>query len=285
MKNIKNIILVNLVLGFLLLGSCSESSDTIKESQIDTSTPILSDLDIWLRSNFVAPYNIEISYLWGASDTDIARFLYPINENGVERWSETIRNAWIEPYNQLGGHDFIANITPRQLVYSGGFNYNPNSPTITLGVAEAGTRITFFNLDFLDYSNEENIRQPLRTLHHEYAHILNQKIPFSDDYGLITPGDYTAQWFNVSDQEALDLGFITPYASSQPGEDFVEIVANMLTNSKEGFDAIVSTASPTGQAYIRQKQEIVVAYFQENFAIDLYELQELTYQALLDSLD
>ncbi|XMO87371.1 substrate import-associated zinc metallohydrolase lipoprotein [Algibacter sp. AS12] len=285
MKNIKNITLVNLVFVFLLLGSCSDTSDTIKESQIDTSTPILSDLDIWLRSNFVAPYNIEISYLWGASDTDIARFLYPMREAGVERWSETIRNAWIEPYNELGGDDFIAKITPRQLVYSGGFNYNPNSPTITLGLAEAGTRITFFNLDYLDYSDEDNIREPLRTLHHEYGHILNQKIPFTDDYGLITPGDYTAQWFNVSDQEALDMGFITPYASSQPGEDFVEIIANMLTNSKEDFDAIVSTASPTGQAYIRQKQDIVVAYFQENFNIDLYELQELTYQALIDSLD
>lgn len=285
MRNIKNIILISSAFAFLMISSCSNSSDTIGESQIDTSTPILSDLDIWLRSTFVSPYNIEVSYLWGASDTDIARFLYPMNEDGVQRWSETIKNTWIEPYNQLGGDDFIANITPRQLVYSGGFNFNPNSPTITLGIAEAGTRITFFNLDFLDYSNVNSIRQPLRTLHHEYAHILNQKIPFTDDFGLITPGNYTAQWFNVSPQAALDMGFITPYASSQPGEDFVEIVANMLTNSRADFEAIINSASPSGQAFIRQKQEIVLAYFQENFDIDLYELQELTYQALLESLD
>ncbi len=284
MKSIKNIIWANLVLVVLLISSCSDS-DTIKESQIDTSTPILSDLDVWLRSNFVSPYNIEISYLWGASNTDIARFLYPMREDGVQRWSETIKSVWIDPYNQLGGDDFIAKITPRQIVYSGGFNFNPNSPTITLGIAEAGTRITFFNLDFLDYSQIDNIRQPLRTLHHEYGHILNQKFPFTDDFGLITPADYTAQWFNVSPQAALDMGFITPYASSQEGEDFVEIVAIMLTNSRADFEAIINSASVSGQEIIRRKLEIVLAYFQENFGIDLYELQELTYQALIDSLD
>lgn len=291
MKNIKNINLIGFALLSLILGSCSNSSDSLTPSQIDTSTPILSDLDIWLRDNFVAPYNIEVSYLWGSSNFDIARYLYPMEEGKVKRWSETIIKNWIEPYNALGGDNFIANLTPRQFVYSGGFNFNPNSPTITLGLAEAGTRITFFNLDFLEYTPEaleepfRGLRQPLHTLHHEYGHILNQAIPFTDDFGVITPGDYTAQWFNLDDQEALDLGFITPYASSQPGEDFVEILSEMLTRTKDEFDAIVSTASPSGQAFIRQKQKIVVDYFQENFGIDLFELQELTNQALLDSLD
>ena len=285
MKNIKNIGFVGVVLVALSLMSCSDSSDRITESQIDTSTPVLSELDVWLRSEMVEPYNIEVSYLWGASNTDIARFLYPMKEEGVQRWTQTVIDTWIKPFNQLGGAEFIAQLTPRQLVYSGGFNFNPNSPTITLGIAEAGTRITFFNLDFLDYSNVNSIRRPLQTLHHEYGHILNQNIPFTDDFGIITPADYTAQWFNLSRQEALDTGFITPYASSQPGEDFVEIMANMLTTSREEFDAIVNSASPSGQEIIRRKQDIVVAYFQENFDIDLFELQELTHQALLESLD
>lgn len=276
---------MSFILVFLLVNSCSDSSDAVGESQIDISTPVLSELDLWLRDNFVKPYNIEVSYLWGASNTDIARFLYPMKEDDVQRWSEVIKNAWIEPYNALGGADFVALLTPRQIVYSGGFNYNPNSPTITLGIAEAGTRITFFNLDFLDYSDVNSISRPLQTLHHEYGHILNQTIPFTDDFGIITPADYTAQWFNLNDQEALDMGFITPYASSQPGEDFVEILATMLTTSSEDFDALVNQADPTGQTIIRQKQKIVIDYFQDNFQIDLFELQELTYQALLDSLD
>lgn len=291
MEQIKNMKLLSVALICLIMASCSNSSEPLTPSQIDTSTPVLSDLDIWLRDNFVKPYNIEVSYLWGSSNVDIARYLYPMQEDKVKRWSETIIKNWVEPFNALGGPDFIAKNTPRQFVYSGGFNYNPNSPTITLGIAEAGTRITFFNLDFLEYTTAaldlpfRGIRQPLQTLHHEYGHILNQTIPFTDDFALITPGDYTAQWFNLDDEEALDLGFITPYASSQPGEDFVEIMANMLTRSRVEFDAIVETASPTGQAAIREKQKIVVDYFQENFGIDLYALQVLTNQALLNSLD
>ena len=285
MKILKNSALISFVLMLLLVSSCDDDSDALTASQIDTSTPILSNLDIWLRENFVAPFNIEIAYLWNPNNVDIARYLYPVQEDKVQRWSQTILDVWAEPYNQLGGDDFIANLAPRQFVYSGGFNFNPNSPTITLGVAEAGARITFFNLDFLDYSDANSIRQPLHTLHHEYGHILNQTIPFSDDFGQITPADYTAQWFNLSPQEALDMGFITPYASSQEGEDFVEILAGMLTSTEAEFDAIVNSASPEGQAIIREKQQMVVDYFQTNFDIDLYELQVLTNQALLDALD
>ena len=285
MKNFKNSTLVGFILILLSVSSCDNDSDSISATQIDTSTPILSNLDIWLRNEFVAPFNIEIAYLWNPNNVDIARFLYPIQENNVQRWSQTILDVWAKPYNQLGGEDFIANLAPRQFVYSGGFNFNPNSPTITLGVAESGARITFFNLDFLDYTNANSIRQPLQTLHHEYGHILNQTVPFTDDFGQITPADYTAQWFNLSDQEALDSGFITPYASSKEDEDFVEILANMLTSTQTEFDARVSSASPEGQAFIREKQQMVVDYFQTNFSIDLFELQILTNEALIAALD
>lgn len=291
MKYIKNIKLLSVACIGLLVAACSNSSEPLTPSQIDTNTPVVSELDIWLRDNFVTPYNIEVSYLWGGSNVDIARFLYPMQEDKVKRWSQTIINNWIIPFNTLGGSDFIAKNTPRQIVYSGGFNYNPNSATITLGIAEAGTRITFFNLDYLEYTAAaldqpfRGIRQPLRTLHHEFGHILNQKIPFTDDFGLITPADYTAQWFNTSDQQALDMGFVTPYSTSQPGEDFVEIMAVMLTRSRVQFDELVARASATGQTAIRRKQKIVVDYFQDNYGIDLYELQVLTNQALLNSLD
>ena len=51
--------------------SCTDGSDSVGVSQIDTSTPLLNDLDVWLRSSFVAPYNIEVLYKWDINDTDI----------------------------------------------------------------------------------------------------------------------------------------------------------------------------------------------------------------------
>lgn len=256
--------------------SCTDGSDSVGASQIDTSTPILNDLDMWLRSSFVAPYNIEVLYKWDINDTDIDRFLHPPLESSVRPVAEALQKAWIDPYTQVGGADFIKKIAPRQFTLVGSFNYNPNSPTITLGVAEAGTKITLFNIDFLDFTDINSIKQPLKTVQHEYGHILNQTIPFDVAYGQINPADYTAQWFNRTDVEARELGYITAYGSSQEGEDFVEMVSEMLTNSKEDFDAIVeSISNEESKAIIREKEAMVVDYYQTNFDIDIYELQAI----------
>ncbi|WP_158844836.1 putative zinc-binding metallopeptidase [Algibacter sp. L1A34] len=262
--------------GLTFLTSCAESSDGVGASQIDTSMPILNDLDVWLRSSFVTPYNIEVLYKWDINDTDIDRYLHPPLDASVRPVAEALQKAWIEPYTQVGGTNFIKKIAPRQFTLVGSFNYNPNSPTITLGVAEAGTKITLFNIDFLDFTDINSIKQPLKTVQHEYGHILNQNIPFDVAYGQINPADYTAQWFNRTDAEARELGYITAYGSSQEGEDFVEMVSEMLTNSKEDFDAIVeSISNEESKAIIRQKEAMVVDYYQTNFDIDIYELQAI----------
>jgi len=273
----KNIILTMVSTALMLVVACNSSDDAVGDSQIDTSTPILNELDIWLRSNFVEPYNIEVMYKWDINDTDVDRFLHPPYESSVKPVAEALQKAWIEPYTQVGGADFIKKIAPRQFTFVGSFNYNPNSPTITLGVAEAGTKITLFNIDYLDFSNIDDIKQPLKTVHHEYGHILNQNVPIDPGYGQINPANYTAQWFNRTDEEARELGYITAYGSSQESEDFVEMVSEMLTNSKEEFDALVeSIENEESKAFIREKEAMVAEYYKINFDIDIYELQALT---------
>lgn len=260
--------------------SCSDGSDGVGSSQIDTATPILNRLDIWLRGNFVEPYNIEVLYKWDINDTDVDRFLHPPFESSVRPVATALQKVWIEPYTIVGGEDFIKEIAPRQFTFVGSFNFNPNSPTITLGVAEAGTKITLFNIDYLDFSDINSIKEPLRTVHHEYGHILNQNIPFDITYGQINPENYTAQWFNRTDEEARELGYITAYGSSQEGEDFVEMIAEMLTNSKTEFDALVNgIANEESKSIIRQKEAMVAEYYSTNFEIDIYELQALTDKA------
>lgn len=54
---------------------------------------------------------------------------------------DIISIAWIEPYSEVGGRDFIKKLAPRQFTLVGSFNYNP-SGTITLGLAEAGAKIS-----------------------------------------------------------------------------------------------------------------------------------------------
>ena len=267
---------------FAILTVGCTNSDGVGESQIDTSTPILNDLDIWLREQFVGPYNIEVQYKWDINTTDVERYLHPPYQESVQPVAEALLKTWVEPYTALGGRTFIKKIAPRFFTFVGSFNYNPNSPTITLGLAEAGTKITLFNIDYLDFSNVESIRQPLKTVQHEYTHILNQTVPFDIAYGQINPADYTAQWFNRTDEEARELGYITAYGSSQDTEDFAEMVSEILTHSRTDYDAIVEgITDERAKTIIREKERIIVDYFDVNFDINLYELQGLVDEATL----
>lgn len=268
----------------LVIISC-DKGDSVGESQINTETPQLSELDLWIRENFISPYNIDIQYKWNENEVDLNRFLYPPTEENVQPLLEVVKAVWIDPYTQLGGENFVKEIAPRQFTLVGGFNFNEIG-TIQLGLAEAGTKITLFNVDQLDLTNLLLTKRYFETIQHEYAHILNQTKPYDPDFGNVNPADYTAQWFNRTDAEARELGYITDYASSEEAEDFAEMVATMLTNSKTEFDAIVDgITSAEAKAFIRTKEQFVVKYFSDEFNIDIYELQELVNQNTLDIIN
>ena len=270
-----------LIIGMLILASCEDDTDPLLPSQLDTSTPELSELDLYIRENLTYPYNISVNYLFNQNFVSQARFLNPPQLENVQPAVDILLTAWIAPYSEVGGADFVKKIAPREFVLVGSFNTNP-SGTITLGLAEAGAKISLFNIDFLDFSDLNSIKQPLRTVQHEYGHILNQTKPIDPAYRNINPGDYTAQWFNRSDAQARELGYITAYASSSPDEDFVEMIAEMLTSTRAEFDALVdSITNPTAQSIIRLKETYIVEYYQKNFDIDIYELQEVAHEKAL----
>lgn len=293
-KHIKLSAVSSLFVVIIMFFTACENETSLTESQIDTSQPILNTLDLWLRENFVNPYNIDIQYKWDINDTDVARYLHPPFLSSVKPLAEILQSVWIEPYTELGGENFIKNIAPREFVFAGGFNFNPGGNTITLGIAEQGARITLFNIDFLNFENivyEEDTNDdfdvqfsvigPLHTIQHEYGHILNQIEPYDPIFDLVNPENYTSSWADRSNEEARELGYISAYASSQPSEDFVEMIAYMLTRSNSKWNELVeSIESDQSRAFVRLKEQLVVEYYQDKFDINLYELQQLTYQAL-----
>jgi substrate import-associated zinc metallohydrolase lipoprotein len=88
-------------------------------------------------------------------------------------------------------------------------------------------------------------------------------------------------------------GFVTAYAMSAPDEDFVEMIATMLIEGRNGFDNLVN-AIPAGTSMngttqgeaktrLRQKEAMVVSYFKAVWNIDFYNLQSRT-RAAVESL-
>ena len=274
MKTLNKYKKLALLSAVVLLGSCA-GDEPLKDSQLDLSTPPKTALDNWIDTNYLLPYNINVQYKWNPNVVDNNRFLYPPIQAKVQPVLEIVQKIWLESYKAVAGPNFVKNIAPREFVLVGGVNLNTTG-TITLGLAEGGKRITFFETDNVDKKNRANIKRFLRTIQHEYIHILNQTKPFDEkSMATITPTGYSSAWYNTSDAVALEEGFLTAYAKSNINEDFAETAATILVSSKAEYAAILAAiVSPAARASIKSKEAIVVKYYKDAFNIDLYKLRD-----------
>ena len=236
-----------------------------------------------MKKIFQKPYNISVTYNYIDADFEMGKYFYPPTEAKVQPMLEIVKKVWIDSYTQVAGQDFIKSVAPRQISLIGGYNMNSDG-TITLGFADSGMKITLFNVDQLDVTKHDATRQYFHTIQHEYCHIINQRKPYSEEYGKITPSDYTANWYNIQLADANKKGFITPYSMLNDIEDFAEMTSGILSMSKTDWDAKVNAIPEEGRNIIRKKEEFVVSYFKSEWNIDLYKLQEVVENQMLSVL-
>ena len=225
-------------------------------------------LDKWILTNFTEPYNISVKYRWDGSEYNVSKTLVPPKLEKVQPLLETVRGCWIDPYTAEIGQNFIKRFAPKQYVLVGSLQYNGN--TVTLGEAEGGIKVTLFNVNNFSKANRGVTKRILKTIHHEFTHILHQTIMFQKEFPLITKG-YTGDWNNQTEYAAK--GFISQYAQAAPEEDFVEMTSIMLTEGKTAYEAILNNYLKTAVAAIRAKEQLVVTYFKQTWDIDFYRLQ------------
>ncbi|WEK36306.1 MAG: putative zinc-binding metallopeptidase [Candidatus Pseudobacter hemicellulosilyticus] len=275
-----------------IIGSCLALSlfSSCKKDELDTSyelnglggdTWAKGEIDKWINDNLTVPYNMEILYKWDQFNAgDVNKTLVPPQEDKVLPLLQTINKIWIEPYVKAGGLTFMKKYIIKQIALVGSPSYNSNG-TITLGEAEGGKKIILYTVNDFTNANRGAVEGRMRTIHHEFAHILHQTVLFTPDYERITAADYTGDWTNVSQATARSKGFVSPYAMSSKEEDFVEMVAHMLVYGPDGFEAIVNSSSTTaGRDALRKKQAIVVAYYKSVWNIDFSLLQRYVGEAL-----
>lgn len=244
--------------------------------------PVKGPIDDWIMTNYTTPYNISVRYRWEPFEVPINKVLVPVREEVVVPAMQMVKDVWLAPYVKERGVEFMKRYAPKQFVLVGSAQYESDG-SIVLGTAEGGRQIALFVLNDFDKKNLPEVKRMLHTIHHEFAHILHQTILYPREYKQITPGGYTATWYNTSDAQALAMGFITPYSRSSADEDFVEMVSTMLVEGQQGFDALLASTSPAGRATLRQKEAMVIAYFQDTWNIDFRSLQATTQQAIIDA--
>jgi len=289
---------LGLCLGMFMV-SCSED-DLSDTSVLTKSTEQPTAFDNWITENFTNPYNIKILYKYVDRENDQTFHLTPAKEENSFELAQLVRYMWIDTYTELmGTPEFMAKYCPKLLDFIGSPAIDPDQGTEKLGEAESGVKITFYKVNYIDpqklsipsaYEEQyDNLNQYFfHTMHHEFCHILHQTISYPVEFNSITP-DYTAgSWVNVSDEEALKRGFITPYASTATQEDFVELYSNFITMTPAEWESALTTAEPSfmdmynypdikgnGREEIEAKFTILQKYLIDNWGIDIYKLRDI----------
>jgi substrate import-associated zinc metallohydrolase lipoprotein len=293
MKSIK-IIITALSIAIVIVSCYKEdelgSVDNIPGLGGDTWTP--GAIDKWIVDNLTTPYNIGVKYKWdqGELQDDFNKVLVPPKEEKVIPIMDAIKLAWINPYITEAGLMFFKNISPKFFILVGSPAYINGA--IKLGTAEGGRKVTLYDVNNFRIkgipgyvlSDTDNVKRVFATIHHEFAHILDQNIKVPVEFSQSSASGYTSDWLNVSPEDARNEGFISPYGNSKKEEDWAEMVSLMIVEGKAWFDQYVDGINYTGttpngttadvaKARLRQKEAAVVSYFKQTWNIDFYSLQ------------
>lgn len=256
--------------------ACSEDSLS-SESVIKVDQRKQNEFDLWLAKTYTKEYNLDFKYRLEDNESDKKYALVPADYNQSIRMANLVKYLCLDAYNEVTGSTiFMKRFFPKMIQLVGSAAYLNNGSRV-LGTAEEGLKITLYDINSLDPTNVEQLNENyFRTIHHEFSHILHQTIPYSADFTKISATTYVNDsWSDKSTSEALEGGFITPYASKESNEDFVELVANYITHTQAEWDDFLDTAGPTGQPILEKKFTIVYNYMKTTWSIDLNALREI----------
>ena len=283
MKRYNNIFLAALFGATLLLGGCREEekiADDLYIPGLGGEEYAENELDKWLYQNYTLPYNIDVVYRWDAAQaySSLSEVqLVPVEFDAVQPMMAALRDVWFEPYIQATGNsqDFLKEVAPKKIVLVGSPEYEFGA--IKLGQAEGGRKILLLNVNNFDASDENELKESLHTIVHEFTHILHQTKLFDKKYQEISTGRYNSNWTLLKDPEARRLGFITSYAMLNKDEDFAEMVSGILVFGYDWFkdtvlaEAEKSTENPNAKADLEAKLAIVESYFKETWNIEFFD--------------
>lgn len=229
----KQLFIVSLLTALLVgcnVDRVDKDHSIIVDSVLDPSSPTYK-FDNYLQTRFGQTYNVEIIYRWRDNATSASYNLVPARLSRIDSIAHLTHYLWFDVYDNMVDTNFLKIYGPRMIQYIGSKGYNSNG-TATLGTAEGGIKILLYGMNELHLNNMNELNQyAFHVMHHEFSHILHQTKTYPKEFEFISMGLYDPdQWQNQKDTVMHRRGFVTPYASSAPHEDFVEIISTYVTN-------------------------------------------------------
>ena len=273
----------------VLCGACSCVKDEMSPNSVITVTQTKqNDFDRWLEANFLLPYNIDFKYRFEMNESDMNYFTIPADYQYSIVMAHLVKYLCVETYDEVAGITFTRTYFPKMFFLTGEWEYR-NNGTIILGTAEGGKKIFLAGVNLLPQymkTAEDLNHYYIKTIHHEFTHILNQNVDYPIEFAMITGTAYVADsWSDYPyNQQFLENGFISDYAQYSDGEDFAETLSEFVTHDQAWWDGQVANAGAKG-TLINAKLDIVKSYMQDSFGIDLDVLRATVLRRQKDVFD
>lgn len=240
--------------------------------------------DDWLYMNYTVPYNIRLKYHMEDIESEYEYTLAPADYDKAVKVAHIFKYTWLEAYDEICGVDFTRRYVPKVMHLVGSAAYARNG-TIMMGQAEGGMKITLYAVNQLQL-NHTFLDLYFHTIHHEFAHILHQTKDYPPDFEKISEGRYVSgDWYLETDQHALQTGFVSAYAMSEPREDIAELTAEYITHDADYWQKLMSNAGQQGAAIISMKLDILRAYMLSAWNIDIDELRDIIQRRVDDVIE
>ena len=269
------ILSIAIVAAALTAASCVKD-EMSPNSVIKVSQTQKNDFDRWLEANFLLPYNIDFKYRYEMNESDMNYFTIPADYEYSIVMAHLLKYLCVETYDEVAGISFTRSYFPKMFFLTGEWEYQ-NNGTIILGTAEGGKKIFLAGVNLLPQhmdSAEELNHYYIKTIHHEFTHILNQTIDYPVDFAMVTGTAYVADSWSDSpyNKEFLKRGFITAYSQHSDTEDFAEMMSEYITHDQAWWDEQIAKAGAKGYL-IEAKLDYVRNYMMDSFNIDLDQLR------------
>lgn len=250
------------------------------ESVIVVNTKEKNSFDLWLDANFLNPYNIRFQYRYEETESDYNYYTVPADMEQAVKLAHIVKYTCIDPYSTIAGEDFVCAFFPKQFYLIGDWEYR-NNGSYVLGTAEGGKKILLSGVNYVDYYSRNMTEMTdfyLKTIHHEFTHILNQTIPYPTDFQFVTKDSYLSSAWNSAPyntpEHYLTAGFISDYSQQEPNEDFAEMLSIYVCYPESTWDAWMSQAGDEGSKLIQNKLSIVRRYMNDSWHIDIDTLRK-----------
>lgn len=264
------------VVGIAIFWACSNQNEVDKNaSVIIPEKEFQTKFDNFLKREFRDPYNIDFLYRMPDIETRLEYDMVPTSYENSVKMANVIKYFCLEPYEKVVSQEFLKKTFPKMLLLIGSYAYKKSDGRRIAGEAEGGMKIALMNVNGLNTNNfSQLLGEYLRTIYHEFSHVLHQQKDYPNEFRQITASKYNGDsWVNVSTPNARKEGFISAYSMKDPNEDFVELIAHYIANTPTQWEGIINSAGD-GKPIIEQKIEIVKAYLENEWQINLDALRD-----------